>query len=302
MLKNPSKKKPLVSIILNCYNGEKYLQESLKSIENQTYKQWELIFWDNKSTDNSKKIFQSYLNKNFKYFNSQKHTSLYAARNLAIEKAKGQFIAFIDSDDTWNKDKLKIQMKCFTDKEVGVVYGNLWLRKESFNKKKKHINYKIPEGYIHSNLINNYYVGILSSVIRKTCLGKSKKIFNDKYNIIGDYDLFLRLSKMYKFKAIQEPIATYRLHDSNLSNLNKKNEILEFMDWLKKNKKTLKKEDYKKIKKKIMILKFISLKFEENFLKTFKFFLSSINSLSGVKNILILILPRFILKRFMWFL
>jgi glycosyltransferase involved in cell wall biosynthesis len=302
MLKNPSKKKPLVSIILNCYNGEKYLQESLKSIENQTYKQWELIFWDNKSTDNSKKIFQSYLNKNFKYFNSQKHTSLYAARNLAIEKAKGQFIAFIDSDDTWNKDKLKIQMKCFTDKEVGVVYGNLWLRKESFNKKKKHINYKIPEGYIHSNLINNYYVGILSSVIRKTCLGKSKKIFNDKYNIIGDYDLFLRLSKMYKFKAIQEPIATYRLHDSNLSNLNKKNEVLEFMDWLKKNKKTLKKEDYKKIKKKIMILKFISLKFEENFLKTFKFFLSSINSLSGVKNILILILPRFILKRFMWFL
>ena len=302
MLKNPSKKKPLVSIILNCYNGEKYLQESLKSIENQTYKQWELIFWDNKSTDNSKKIFQSYLNKNFKYFNSQKHTSLYAARNLAIEKAKGQFIAFIDSDDTWNKDKLKIQMKCFTDKEVGVVYGNLWLRKESFNKKKKHINYKIPEGYIHSNLINNYYVGILSSVIRKTCLGKSKKIFNDKYNIIGDYDLFLRLSKMYKFKAIQEPIATYRLHDSNLSNLNKKNEVLEFMDWLKKNKKTLKKEDYKKIKKKIMILKFISLKFEENFLKTFKFFLSSINSLTGVKNILILILPRFILKRFMWFL
>ena len=107
---------------------------------------------------------------------------------------------------------------------------------------------------------------------------------------------------MYKFKAIQEPIATYRLHDSNLSNLNKKNEVLEFMDWLKKNKKTLKKEDYKKIKKKIMILKFISLKFEENFLKTFKFFLSSINSLSGVKNILILILPRFILKRFMWFL
>ena len=136
MLKNQSKKEPLVSIILNCYNGEKYLHESLKSIESQTYKNWELIFWDNQSTDNSKGILQSFLHKNFKYFNSQKHTSLYAARNLAIQKAKGQFIAFIDSDDTWNKDKLKIQMKYFKDKEIGVVYGNLWLKKESFNKKK----------------------------------------------------------------------------------------------------------------------------------------------------------------------
>ena len=172
-----SKKKPIVSIILNCFNGEKYLYESLKSVENQAYKNWELVFWDNKSTDNSKGIFKSFLHKKFRYFMSQKHTSLYEARNLAIQKAKGQFIAFIDSDDTWNKDKLTLQMKYFKDKEVAVVYGNLWLKKESFNEKKKHINYKIPDGYIHSNLINNYYVGILSSVIRRNCLGKSKKIF-----------------------------------------------------------------------------------------------------------------------------
>ena len=301
MFKNQNKRNPLVSIILNCYNGEKYLYESLKSIENQTYKNWELIFWDNKSTDNSKEIFQSSLHKNFKYFSSQKHTSLYAARNLAIQKARGQFIAFIDSDDTWNRDKLKVQMKYFKDKEIGVVYGNLWLKKESFNKKKKHINYKIPEGYIYSSLIKNYYVGLLSSVIKRSCLGKSKKIFNDKYDIIGDYDLFLRLSKKYKFKAIQEPVATYRLHYNNLSNLNKKHEVFEFKDWLKKNKKNLKKDDYKKIEKKIEILKFISLKFEDEFLKTFLFFISSINSVLSFKNILILILPKFILKKFMWF-
>ena len=130
-----SKKKPIVSIILNCYNGEKYLHKSLKSVKNQTYKNWELVFWDNKSTDNSKEIFKSFLKKNFRYFMSQKHTSLYEARNLAIQKAKGQFIAFIDSDDTWNKDKLTLQMKYFKDKEVAVVYGNLWLKKESFNEK-----------------------------------------------------------------------------------------------------------------------------------------------------------------------
>ena len=60
-------KKPLVSIIMNCYNGEKYLEDSLKSIINQTYKNWELIFWDNKSTDNSKKIFKSYNAKYYSY-------------------------------------------------------------------------------------------------------------------------------------------------------------------------------------------------------------------------------------------
>ena len=144
-------------------------------------------------------------------------------------------------------------------------------------------------------------MGLLSSVIKRSCLGKSKKIFNDKYDIIGDYDLFLRLSKKYKFKAIQEPVATYRLHYNNLSNLNKKHEVFEFKDWLKKNKKNLKKDDYKKIEKKIEILKFISLKFEDEFLKTFLFFISSINSVLSFKNILILILPKFILKKFMWF-
>ena len=98
-------KEKLVSIILNCYNGEKYLKEALMSIERQSYQNWELIFWDNKSTDNSRKIMQSFQNKKFKYFLTKKHTSLYAARNLAINKAKGDFISFIDADDTWEKNK-----------------------------------------------------------------------------------------------------------------------------------------------------------------------------------------------------
>ena len=61
-------KEKLVSIILNCYNGEKYLKQALKSILRQSYKNWELIFWDNRSTDSSKKIFDTFKNKKFKYF------------------------------------------------------------------------------------------------------------------------------------------------------------------------------------------------------------------------------------------
>ena len=121
--------KPLVSIIMNCYNGEKYLDESLKSIINQTYKNWELIFWDNLSTDNSKRIFEKYKDKRFKYFQAKKHTVLYKARNLAIKNTNGEFIAFLDTDDIWLKDKLSQQIKLFYNKNIGLVYGNYWIYK-----------------------------------------------------------------------------------------------------------------------------------------------------------------------------
>ena len=92
---------PLVSIIINCFNGEKYLREALTSILNQSYKNWEVIFWDNQSSDNSKKIFNSFQNERFKYFYADKHTTLYKARNLAINKTNGELLAFIDTDDIW---------------------------------------------------------------------------------------------------------------------------------------------------------------------------------------------------------
>ena len=66
---------------------------------------------------------------------SKKHTSLYAARNLAISKAKGKFISFIDSDDTWESDKLKQQIQLFKEKNVAVVYGNSWIKREKTNQK-----------------------------------------------------------------------------------------------------------------------------------------------------------------------
>ena len=94
---------PIVSIIMNCYNGEKYLREALVSILAQTYKNWELIFWDNQSTDKSVEIFKSYADERLKYFYAPTHTLLYEARNYAIEKASGEFYAFIDVDDWWEK-------------------------------------------------------------------------------------------------------------------------------------------------------------------------------------------------------
>ena len=83
------KKEPLVSVIMNCYNGERYLEEAIDSIIDQTYNNWELIFWDNQSTDKSANIFKKYNDKRLKYYYSNKHTLLYEARNFALKKSKG---------------------------------------------------------------------------------------------------------------------------------------------------------------------------------------------------------------------
>ena len=105
-----SNKAPLISVIINCYNGEQYLKEAVRSVINQTFKKWEIIFWDNKSEDGSKEIIKSFKDKRIKYFYSKKHHKLYKARNLAIKKSKGKYICFLDVDDTWLKNKLKIQI------------------------------------------------------------------------------------------------------------------------------------------------------------------------------------------------
>ena len=83
----------LVSVIMNCHNSQQYLDESIKSVLSQTYTNWELIFWDNKSTDNSAKIIKSFKDKRIKYYLSKRFTSLGEARNLAISYSKGEYIA-----------------------------------------------------------------------------------------------------------------------------------------------------------------------------------------------------------------
>ena len=94
----------LVSVIMNCHNSDSYLREAIDSIYNQTYKNWEIIFLDNCSSDNSYKITQTY-DKKLKYFKTEKYESLYMARNIALEKCNGDLICFLDCDDIWFKNK-----------------------------------------------------------------------------------------------------------------------------------------------------------------------------------------------------
>ena len=224
---------PLVSIIMNCYNGEKFLHESIKSILSQTYQNWELIFWDNRSEDKSAKILKSYNDKRFKYYYAQKHTLLSEARNEAINRSSGEFIAFLDTDDFWEKDKLELQIPLFKNSEVGVVYGNIFIVNEKSNVKKIFLKGKNPKGFILEDLLNNYCTLLATLVIRKSFLNNYKPAFNNSFHIAGDFDLMIRMSAKYKFDCVDKPIASYRVHRKNESLLNRSRQIKELKTWQK---------------------------------------------------------------------
>ena len=292
-------KKNLVSIIVNCFNGEKFLYEALNSIIKQTYKNWEVIFCDNQSNDSSKKIFQSFNNKKFKYFKTNKFLTLYAARNFAISKSRGEFLSFLDTDDVWHKKKLEIQIKFFKNTNVGVVYGNLFVQRG----KKKFIYYKkkLKEGYIYDELVKNYNIGILTAVIRKNILFKEKNFFNEKYNIIGDFDLLLKLSKKYMYRATQLPVATYRLHKNNLTLVKRNMQVKELKNWYKQNSKNFSSSEKQIFLKKIINLEFLYFKFNKNIFDVYKYFFFNLECLLNLKNIFILVFPNFLLKKIMLF-
>ena len=221
---------------MNCHNGEKFLDQSLKSILKQSYKNWELIFWDNKSNDTSKKKFLKFKDKRFNYFLSRRHDKLYKARNLAIKKTKGEYICFLDTDDIWKSSKLKKQVSFLNkNKKVALVYTDYLIMKNSKNVGKASKSKPLYSGKITQNLLDNYNIGILTIMIRKKILKKFK--FNSKLDIIGDFDLMLKVSKKNLIGCIREVLAVYRIHESNYSKKKISTHIKEIEKWIETNQK-----------------------------------------------------------------
>ncbi len=292
-----SKNFPLVSIIMNCYNGQKFIAESVKSILAQTYKNFEVIFWDNQSNDNSAEIYKSFKDKRLKYYYANTHTSLYEARNFAIKKAKGKLISFLDTDDLWIKDKLNLQVKKFRNKKIGLVYSNYYILNQITGFKKKFYKRRLPEGFIFENLLKEYFIGICTVMLKRSIFQNNRQLFNKKYNIIGDFDLFMRISKKNYFSSINFPLAIYRVHNKSLSNQNYKMHISELKFWIK-NQKNLSENDLFYIKKKIeymdILFNLINKK-KSIFLlkKIFKIKFSIIK----IKLIVFYLIPNFLLKK-----
>ena len=224
-------KKPLVSIIINCFNGEKYLDKAIKSVFIQDYKNWEIIFFDNNSSDKSYNILRKYKDKRIKYFKSKKTYTLYKARNLAIDKTKGELISFLDVDDWWVKSKLSKQVKVFLkDQTVDILYSNVYLYNETKKTKTLFIKRNLNSGKLTQKLLDKFEMPILSTIIKRNIFNQIK--FDNNYTIIGDLDFFVRLSLIKNITAIQEPLAYYRIHDSNLTTKKIHLNIKELESWV----------------------------------------------------------------------
>ena len=296
-----SNNQPLVSVIMNCFNGEKYLRDAINSVISQTYKNWEIIFWDNQSNDKSAKIFKDYKDSRLKYYRAPSHIEiLYKAKNYALKNANGKFIAFLDVDDWWLPEKLEKQISLFDDPEVGMVYSNVWLFFEKKNKKKIYRKGHLPTGRILNKLLNDYPVGSQTYIVRKKSLESLKYFFNDDFHIIGDFDINIRLSVNWKVDCIQSPVAFARIHDSNLSLSNKKKQVHELKAWheqMKNNEFISSQKNFNNVLLMAYYLETMQSIITNGFLKSFLMVVKYPFSFNKIKLFLALLLPKLLLRK-----
>ena len=304
MKKNPSTiSKPLVSIIINCFNGEKYLEQAIKSIISQTYENWEIIFWDNQSSDNSSKIILSYKDNRIKYYLSSKFNKLYHSRNLAYERASGDLVAFLDTDDYWFQNYLENQVKLFQDPDVGFSCANFFYLYQGF-KKKIAFSKKKKSGYVLDDLLKNYSVPLVTLIFRKSLFLNKKLIFDSDYDYIGDFDFVIKISSISKLMRTDFPLAVYRVHANNMSRYNHGQQIQELESWKTKqiySDYVSSNKNFKWVNVKINYMKAIKLIFENNRVLAFKLSYNLPFSIMKLKILIALFLPLIILKKLFLF-
>lgn len=254
-----------VSVIVNCHNGEKFIKNCINSILNQKYKNFEIIFYNNFSDDNSEKIILSFKDKRIKYFYSKKKISLYYARNEALRFASGELIAFLDVDDWWDENYLSSRELQFHEDCYDFFYCNKYIYYEKRNKFTIYKKIDLPFGKIYKDLAKDYFVTISGLIIKKKVFNKIG-LFNKNFNIIGDYEMVMKISKKFIGHAINKPLLFYRSHEKNFSKLNHEMFFFEYNQWFKDQIK-LRDQDFlnniKYFKKRLLYLEIKNLLFNK---------------------------------------
>ena len=216
--------RPLVSVIMNCYNGDKFLKEAIDSVLSQTYSNWELIFWDNQSVDDSASIVNSYGDIRLRYFYAENHTELGEARNLALKKARGEWVGFLDVDDIWFPEKLEKNLEEVNTSapSADLIYSRCEFfsnKAESNNKIKVIGTYPKARDLPTSNLYNLLFFGNMlpfpSVLYRRKSIEKIGGIPN--YRFCPDYFLSMSLSREGHIVAIDKTLCRYRCSDSSMT-------------------------------------------------------------------------------------
>ncbi len=210
---------PQVSVIMNVRNGAATLPEAIDSVLAQTFDDWELIVWDDRSTDRSAEIVRNYRDPRIRYYLSPEDTSLGKARSDAIHHAEGEWLAFLDQDDVWLPQKLGKQMVLASD-NVGLIYGRTIRfypggRERDYDH--AHEYALLPEGDIFAQLFtDSCFIAMSSAVFRRSAVEAIGGI-PEAVRIIPDYYLYVAVAQEFQARAVQEPVCRYRMHPDSMS-------------------------------------------------------------------------------------
>jgi glycosyltransferase involved in cell wall biosynthesis len=192
-----------ITAIIPTYNRVEFLPRSIESILNQSHKVDQIIVVDDGSTDNTKDIVSRY---NVEYL-YQDNSGVSSARNLGIKHSKSDYIAFLDSDDEWHKDKIKKQVE-FHNQNPNIYISHSdekWIR-DNKEIKKKGLNIK-KSGHIFLDSIKNCTIGC-STVMIKSSIFDDVGLFDESLEVCEDYDLWLRITHKYEIGLLQEQLTT----------------------------------------------------------------------------------------------
>jgi glycosyltransferase involved in cell wall biosynthesis len=214
--------RPLVSILLPCYNAEKYLQECLDSIFQQTYTNFELIIVNDASTDNTTEIIRKNNDRRIVYLENPANEGIVSSLNKAIEKAQGKYIARIDADDLMQKVRLLKQVQFLENQEninVAMV-GSGHFVINNMGKPLGIKTYPLTNEEIKTCLLFRNPFSHPSMMIREAVM--RKYMYSKKYKHNEDYELWFKIAADHKVANIPEFCTYYRIHQNNISIENSK--------------------------------------------------------------------------------
>ena len=201
----------LVSIVMPSYNSEKYIKASIESVLNQTYPKWELLIVDDFSTDNTVEIIKTFRDERIKFFQNEKNSGAAISRNKALREAKGQWIAFLDSDDLWLPTKLEEQLSfmnenhyhfSFTDYKVSID-GNI---SNVIITGPKKVNFRKIKHYCYPATLTVMYDADEVGLIQITDIKKN-----------NDYAMWLRILKKVDGYRYPKALSIYSKHNDSIS-------------------------------------------------------------------------------------
>lgn len=212
----------LVSIIIPVYNAEDFILKTIKSVQEQTYENWELLLIDDCSKDSSGRLIEakSKEDNRIKYIKLEENSGAAVTRNLGLSKARGRYVAFLDSDDIWKPDKLKKQIDFLNDREVSFCFTSY--RYMNSDGSPTHKVARAPEKINYDGLLKNTIIGCSTVLIDRFIIGDFRMV-----NVRRGQDTATWLSLLKKIDyayGLYEDLVWYRIVKESLSH-NKFNAI-----------------------------------------------------------------------------